>query len=69
MYVCICNGVTDRAIREAAANGVRTVAELRQHTGCGDGCGSCSDVAADILHDTLRVRALGLPTLAIAAAA
>ena len=28
MYVCICNGVTDHQIREAAANGCRSVAEL-----------------------------------------
>ena len=28
MYVCICNGVTDTAIREAAADGVTSLAEL-----------------------------------------
>jgi bacterioferritin-associated ferredoxin len=25
MYVCICNAITERAIREAAADGVRTL--------------------------------------------
>lgn len=69
MYVCICNGVTDHAIREAAANGVRTVAELRERTGCGDCCGSCEEIALDILHDTLRGRPLDVPLMPVAAAA
>jgi bacterioferritin-associated ferredoxin len=43
VYVCICNGVTDRQIREAAAAGCATVAELTI-------CGSCLEMAADILH-------------------
>ncbi|MET0717299.1 MAG: (2Fe-2S)-binding protein [Pseudoxanthomonas sp.] len=49
MYVCICNGVTDRQIREAAASGVRSVAELTMRTGCGATCGTCLDTAAGIL--------------------
>ena len=28
MYVCICNAVTDRQIRQAAAEGVSSLAEL-----------------------------------------
>ncbi|WP_379654710.1 bacterioferritin-associated ferredoxin [Pseudoxanthomonas sp. UC19_8] len=49
MYVCICNGVTDHQIREAAANGCRTVSELTMRTGAGSTCGSCLDMAADLL--------------------
>jgi bacterioferritin-associated ferredoxin len=67
MYVCICNAVTDRAIREAAASGVRTLAELTRRTGCGDCCGSCSDLAESILAETHRTRVLDLPLIAIAA--
>jgi bacterioferritin-associated ferredoxin len=40
MYVCICNGVTDRDIRQAAEAGVRTVTELTMRTGCGATCGT-----------------------------
>ena len=50
MYVCICNGVTDRQIREAAAAGCATVAELTMRTGAGATCGSCLAMAADILQ-------------------
>ena len=66
MYVCICNAVTERAVREAAESGVRTLAELGRRTGCGDCCGSCTDLASQILDETHRVRVLDLP-LAIAA--
>ena len=50
MYVCICNGITDHQIREAAANGVRNVAELTMRTGCGATCGTCLETAAAILE-------------------
>jgi len=51
MYVCVCNGVTDHQIREAAANGCRSVAELTMRTGCGATCGTCLDMAADLLNE------------------
>jgi bacterioferritin-associated ferredoxin len=67
MYVCICNAVTDRAIREAADGGVRSFAELRRTTGCSDCCGSCEDLAREILDGHLAARALDLPLIAAAA--
>ena len=54
MYVCICNGITDHQIREAADNGCSTVTELTMRTGCGSNCGSCLDMAGELLakaHD------------------
>jgi bacterioferritin-associated ferredoxin len=67
MYVCICNAVTERTIREAAESGVRTLAELSRRTGCSGSCGTCSDLAQQILEDTHRRRVLDLPLIAIAA--
>ena len=49
MYVCLCNGVTDRQIRDAAAAGCRTMSELTMRTGCGATCGTCLDMAAELL--------------------
>lgn len=51
MYVCICNGVTERQIREAAASGCRSVAELTMRTGAGANCGTCLDTAAAMLDE------------------
>jgi bacterioferritin-associated ferredoxin len=50
VYVCICNGVTERQIREAATAGCTTVAELTMRTGAGANCGSCLDMAMDVLQ-------------------
>jgi bacterioferritin-associated ferredoxin len=55
MYVCICNGVTDRDIRQAAEAGCRSLAELTMRTGCGATCGTCLDTAATILAAGQRV--------------
>ena len=49
MFVCICNAITERQIREYAAAGVTTLEELRMRSGCSDCCGQCSDEAEAIL--------------------
>ena len=67
MYVCICNGVTDREIREVAAAGCRTLAELTMRTGCGATCGSCLGVAAQLLEEVHSTLELPLPVLSHAA--
>lgn len=66
MYVCICNAVTERSIREEARTGAHTFAELQRRTGCGDCCGSCEDLAREILGDGVA-RPLDLPLIAAAA--
>ena len=63
MYVCLCNGVTDREIREVAAAGCRTLPELAMRTGCGATCGSCLEMAQQLLDEVHAVRALDVPLL------
>ena len=55
MYVCICNAVTDSAIREAVAEGATSFYEVSFRTGCGTQCGSCVDQAREVI-DQARVR-------------
>lgn len=69
MYVCICNAVTDRAIREAAQSGVSTLSELGQRTGCGQCCGSCACLAAEILASAHKFQDLHSRDLQLAIAA
>ena len=56
MYVCVCNAVTEKMIRAAAADGVSTLAELNRLTGCAGGCGSCAEFAEEVLTTALRSR-------------
>ena len=65
VYVCLCNGVTDRQIREAVDNGCGSVGELTMRTGCGANCGSCLDMAAAMIAEMQAE--LPLPILARAA--
>ena len=68
VYVCICNGVTERDIRHAAEAGCRTLPELTMRTGCGATCGTCLDTAAAILADARGgMPELELPVLPVAA--
>lgn len=59
MYVCLCNAVTDRAIRDAAARGVASIDALAAETGVGTCCGACRPLAIQILDE-----AAGLPSRA-----
>jgi bacterioferritin-associated ferredoxin len=71
MYVCVCNGVTDHDIRQAAEAGCRSVAELTMRTGCGASCGACLASAAEILDlardEDAASASKGLPMLSQAA--
>lgn len=41
MIVCHCKVVSDSAIRDAVAEGARSVSAACRATGAGSGCGSC----------------------------
>ena len=45
-------------IRRAAQDGVREMHVLTMRTGVGSGCGSCMDLAAQILEETAAAQAL-----------
>ena len=67
MYVCICNGVTERDIRQAAEGGCRSLPELTMRTGCGATCGTCLETAAALLDEVRSTREVPLPMLQVAA--
>lgn len=66
MYVCICSGLTDTDIREAIEEGAHTLEELSATTGCSSVCGSCGEIARQMLEEA-RVQSLDLPLIAAAA--
>jgi len=56
MYVCICNAVTDSQIREAADAGVTNLWQLQSELGVATNCGSCKEVATEILGEKRQAR-------------
>ncbi|HTQ73164.1 MAG TPA: bacterioferritin-associated ferredoxin [Burkholderiales bacterium] len=54
MYVCLCNGVTDRDIREAVSRGARSVKDLRRELGVASDCGKCAGCAREVLSEARR---------------
>ncbi len=50
MYVCICHGVTEKDLHKAAKQGARSLQDVKQMTGCATGCGSCADMALEVLR-------------------
>lgn len=50
MYVCICNAVTDREIRQCAELGACSLSELESCLGVGSNCGKCRQAAEQILE-------------------
>jgi bacterioferritin-associated ferredoxin len=53
VYVCVCNGVTDGQIREAAQQGARSVHDLQSCLGVATNCGRCQPYAAELLEEVL----------------
>lgn len=54
MYVCICQAVTERQVREAVENGVHSMRALREHLGVASECGKCGKCAHGILKECRR---------------
>lgn len=54
MYVCICNAITDKQIRQAAESGVTSLWELQKDLGVASNCGKCREMAVDILREPSR---------------
>lgn len=51
MYICVCNAITDREIRQCAELGVRSLDDLRASLGVATCCGKCAPAATQILTE------------------
>ena len=58
MYICICNAITEKAVRECARQGVCSVDQLAVELGVGSGCGRCRDCASEVLRDVHATESL-----------
>ena len=53
MFVCICHAVSDSAIRDAVGEGINNFRDLSFKTGCGTQCGSCVQLARQVMDEAL----------------
>jgi len=51
MYVCVCQAVTERQVREAVQQGVSSMRGLREQLGVASECGRCARCAHGILKE------------------
>ena len=51
MYVCVCQAVTERQVREAVSQGVTSMRGLRAQLGVASECGRCARCAHGILKE------------------
>lgn len=49
MYVCLCQGVTDKQIYGAISEGARSMRDLRRQLGVCARCGKCGPCAREML--------------------
>jgi bacterioferritin-associated ferredoxin len=60
MYVCVCQKITDREIRQAVANGARSLHSLREQLPLGGCCGRCLPYASELVAEhSVHQRQLG----------
>ena len=50
MYVCICNGINERAVAQAIEDGAVKVSDIYRANGCAPRCGQCITDMRKALH-------------------
>ncbi len=51
MYVCVCQAVTEKQVRDAVEKGAQSLSALREHLGVATECGKCARCARGILKE------------------
>jgi bacterioferritin-associated ferredoxin len=56
MYVCLCNAITDRQIREAVERGATSLCKVQVHLPVANCCGACEDTAREVIESHVDSR-------------
>jgi bacterioferritin-associated ferredoxin len=57
VYICICNGITDRDIRSCVQQGACCMADLQRELGVATQCGRCETHAKELLPESESAQA------------
>lgn len=49
MYVCLCNGISDRQIREVVDRGAGSLHEVQTYLPVANCCGCCKETAQQVI--------------------
>lgn len=49
MYICICNGLNEAAVKKAIEHGARTPGQVFRHYKCGAQCQKCVPEIKDLI--------------------
>lgn len=52
MYVCLCNGVTDRQIHQSIREGAASLQDLQNTLSVATQCGQCACLAQELLDQS-----------------
>ncbi|WP_340611946.1 bacterioferritin-associated ferredoxin [Xenorhabdus bharatensis] len=56
MYICLCNAISDKAIRNAVKQqNVRSIRELKSFVPVGSDCGKCVRQAREIINEEIAL--------------
>ncbi|WP_338883730.1 MULTISPECIES: bacterioferritin-associated ferredoxin [Xenorhabdus] len=56
MYVCLCNAISDKTIRNAVhQQHIRSIRELRSFVPVGSDCGKCIRQAREIMNEEIAL--------------
>lgn len=56
MFVCLCQGVSEKHVRRAIAEGATTRREVTRACGAGGACGGCHPTIAEMICESREVR-------------
>jgi bacterioferritin-associated ferredoxin len=57
VYVCLCNGLTDRQVHDAISSGTARLSEVYAACGCQAQCGHCAPSMLCLLRERLANQA------------
>jgi bacterioferritin-associated ferredoxin len=58
MIVCLCNALSDRDVRDAAARGACRPSQVYRDCNCRPDCGKCAGMMRDLIREAPRPPAI-----------
>lgn len=63
VIICLCRGITDRAVKQAMEQGAVSTRQVGRLCGAGTCCGSCRGTIAAILDESAQSPTYAVPSL------